>query len=50
VYSPAIGSFGAQGRQWKSITGMTVCPGPIEVKKGDYLEMNAQYDFSKYPV
>ena len=50
TYSPAVGSVDVSGKQWRSITGMTICPGPMEVKKGDFLEVNAQYDFSKYSL
>jgi hypothetical protein len=34
----------------KTITSMTTCQGPIPVKKGDTLKMNAVYDLKKHPL
>lgn len=34
----------------KTITGMTTCKGPFEIKKGDTLKMAAVYDLKKHPL
>jgi hypothetical protein len=34
----------------KTITSMTTCNGPFDVKKGDYMVLNAQYDLAKHPL
>jgi len=34
----------------KTIASMTACKGPIAVKKGDTMKLNAQYDLSKHPL
>jgi hypothetical protein len=34
----------------KTITDMTSCVGPIAVKKGDTMVLNAQYDLTKHPL
>lgn len=34
----------------KTITGMTTCKGPFEVKKGDTLSMAAVYDLKAHPL
>jgi hypothetical protein len=32
------------------LTGMTVCPAPVKVKKGDFLTMKSVYDLAKHPL
>lgn len=34
----------------KTITSMTTCNGPFNIKKGDSMVLNAQYDLSKHPL
>jgi hypothetical protein len=34
----------------KTISSMSACEEPIQVKKGDKLSMNAQYDLQKHPL
>jgi hypothetical protein len=38
------------GRKWETISSMTDCMDPIPVKKGDKLEIEANYDITKHPV
>jgi hypothetical protein len=33
-----------------TLTGMTPCYGPMELKKGDTLQMEALYDLNKHPL
>ncbi len=35
---------------WTTIRTMTYCPGPIRVKKGDKLSLEAHYDISLHPA
>jgi hypothetical protein len=32
------------------LTGMSVCDGPIRVKKGDFLSMKSIYNLAKHPL
>jgi hypothetical protein len=34
----------------KTITSMTTCKGPFDIKKGDKLKMAAVYDLKKHPL
>jgi hypothetical protein len=34
----------------KTISSMTICTGPIPVKKGDSMKLIAEYDLSKHPL
>lgn len=36
--------------QQSSLVGMTTCLGPMEIKKGDVLELEARYDLEKHPL
>jgi hypothetical protein len=38
------------GKKWETISGMTLCPGPIKIKDGDYMSMVARYDLSAHPL
>jgi len=38
------------GKEWATISSMSYCQGPIAVKKGDFLTMNAGYDLIKHPL
>ncbi|KAF2429930.1 hypothetical protein EJ08DRAFT_697954 [Tothia fuscella] len=38
------------GKKWETISGMTICSGPIKIKDGDYMQLNARYDLSKHPL
>jgi hypothetical protein len=40
----------ADGKVWETISGMTLCPGPIKIKDGDYMSMNARYDLAQHPL
>jgi len=40
----------ASGKKWETISGMTLCPGPIKIKDGDYMSMVARYDLSLHPL
>jgi hypothetical protein len=51
VYGGTSGTLtGKNGKTWKTISQMTGCPGPIKVKKGDYMTMIAEYDLGKHPL
>jgi hypothetical protein len=41
---------GKDGRKWETISSMTDCLKPIPVKKGDLLEIEANYDLTQHPV
>lgn len=38
------------GSVWETIREMTYCPGPIKVKKGDKIDLEARYNFEKHPA
>jgi hypothetical protein len=46
---PGATRKGNDGSVWTTIREMTYCPGPIKVKKGDKLNLEARYDFEAHP-
>jgi hypothetical protein len=51
VYGGTTGTLADKdGKKWETISEMTGCPGPIVVKKGDYMTMVAEYDLKKHPL
>jgi len=38
------------GKEWKTISAMSYCDGPIHVKKGDTFSMVVEYDLKRYPL
>jgi Stress up-regulated Nod 19 len=38
------------GQKWETIAGMTLCPGPIKIKDGDYMVINSRYDQTVHPL
>ena len=38
------------GKIWETISGMSLCPGPIKIKDGDYMSMIARYDLTQHPL
>jgi hypothetical protein len=50
VYGGEGGTRVVDGKQWETISGMTICPGPIKIKDGDYMSMIARYDLTKHPL
>jgi hypothetical protein len=38
------------GKEWKTISAMSYCDGPIQVQKGDTLSMTVEYDLKRYPL
>jgi hypothetical protein len=38
------------GTQWKTISSMSYCDGPIKVSAKDNLSMTVEYDLKKYPL
>ena len=43
-------SVGADGKVWKTIRESTYCPTPFKIKKGDKIEMQANYDLDLHPA
>jgi hypothetical protein len=41
---------GKDGSVWETIREMTYCPGPLRVKKGDKIELEARYDLEAHPA
>jgi hypothetical protein len=37
-------------QEWETISGMSLCEGPLPVKKGDQLHMVVEYDLKKHPL
>jgi hypothetical protein len=37
------------GKPWSTLRELTICDQPIEVKKGDKLGLEAQFDMEKHP-
>jgi hypothetical protein len=50
VYGGETGTTIQDGKKWETISGMTICPGPIKVKNGDYMSMVARYDQTLHPL
>jgi hypothetical protein len=50
VYGNAEGTTEIDGKKWETISRMTECDGPIQVKKGDKFTLRAAYDVIKHPV
>jgi hypothetical protein len=50
TYGGADATTEVGGTQWKTISSMSYCDGPITVKKGDALAMTVEYDLHKYPL
>jgi hypothetical protein len=38
------------GEEWKTISSMSFCDGPIPVKKGDGISMIVEYNLKKHPL
>jgi hypothetical protein len=47
---PGSVRVGKDGRRWETISDMTDCLTPVSVKRGDKLEIEANYDLTKHPV
>jgi hypothetical protein len=50
TYGGASSTAEVNGQQWKTISAMSYCDGPIAVKKGDTLHMVVEYDLKRYPL
>lgn len=50
VYGGEGGTTTQNGKKWETISSMTMCPGPIKIKDGDYMTLNARYDLVKHPL
>jgi hypothetical protein len=37
------------GTTWTTVREMTYCPGPLKVKRGDKISLEARYDFEAHP-
>jgi hypothetical protein len=46
----SMGEMESSSANIKTISSMTMCKGPIPVKKGDTMKMTAEYDLSKHPL
>lgn len=47
----SVASYGGKEHegQWKALSGMSICPDMINVKKGDNMTLSANFDIEKYP-
>jgi hypothetical protein len=43
-------AIAGQSEEWKTIRHMTECEGPIPVKKGDKITLEARYDMEEHPA
>jgi hypothetical protein len=50
VYGGESGTTVQNGKKWETISGMTLCPGPIKIKDGDYMSLTARYDLTQHPL
>jgi len=50
TYGGSESTATVNGQEWKTISSMSYCDGPIPVKKGDALHMVVGYDLKKYPL
>jgi hypothetical protein len=41
---------GSNDEVWTTIREMTYCPGPVKVRKGDKITLEAHYDTSLHPA
>jgi len=46
---PGATHRGADGVVWETVRDMTYCPGPVKVKIGDTISLEARYDFDAHP-
>jgi hypothetical protein len=49
IYSSAEGTTEADGKGLKTISSMTQCEGPVQLKKGDKFKLRAAYDVINHP-
>jgi hypothetical protein len=47
--APAKGKGGVQAKIL-TVSNMTDCVGPFKVKKGEYVQLRAEYDLKKHPL
>jgi hypothetical protein len=47
---PGAVRTGKDGRIWETISDMSECLKPVSVKRGDKLEIEANYDLDRHPV
>jgi hypothetical protein len=40
---------GADGQQWQTVSSMVACYNPVEVKVGDIMSLDANYDLATHP-
>jgi len=50
IYGGESGTTIQNGKKWETISGMSVCPGPVKIKDGDYMTLTSRYDLSKHPL
>jgi len=50
TYGGAGSTTTVNGEEWKTISSMSFCDGPISVKKGDGLSMIVEYNLKKHPL
>jgi hypothetical protein len=50
TYGGTGSSLSVGGKEWQTITKMSECDGPIEVKKGDQIVISATYDTKNHPL
>jgi hypothetical protein len=50
VYGGETGTTIQNGKTWETISGMTICPGPIKIGDGDYMSITARYDLTQHPL
>jgi hypothetical protein len=50
VYGGETGTAIQDGKKWETVSGMTICQGPIKVKDGDCMSMVSRHDLGKHPM
>jgi hypothetical protein len=46
----AKGAKSVPGQKILTVSNMTDCVGPFKVKKGEYVQLRAEYDLKKHPL
>jgi hypothetical protein len=49
VYGGTGATLIVDGKEWQTITQMTECAGPIQIKQGDKIQVVAAYDTITHP-
>jgi hypothetical protein len=50
TYGGAGSALQVNGKEWQTITTMSECSNPVDIKKGDILTVSATYDTKNHPL